>query len=222
MMGLVTSSVHTSPQPNTTAAPDGGEQPSGWDVRRTRRLAEYERAALELFAARGFREVTIDDVADTTGVSARTLFRYFPTKEDFLLGMPRRGTVRLLERINHLAPSDTPEQAVWDLIIEGLVADPPDANVMNLWRAAAAGAPEVVARVTGERVQLLFTALADYFARSLGVDLAVDPLPRVMAGGMVGVEHALLQALGRSSADLPEIIETASRAMHVRSRRSVD
>ncbi|MDO8389855.1 MAG: TetR family transcriptional regulator [Actinomycetota bacterium] len=194
----------------------GSEQRSGWDVRRTLRLAEYERAALELFAARGFREVTIDDVAEAAGVSARTLFRYFPTKEDFLLGMPRRGTVRLAARIAQLAPSDTPEQAVWDLILEGLATDPPDAKVMNLWRAAAAGAPEVVARVTGERVELLFTTLADYFARSLGVDLAVDPLPRVMAGGMVGVEHALLQSLGRSTADLPEIIAAASRALHVR------
>lgn len=193
---------------------------SGWDVRRNRRLAEYETAALQLFAARGFRDVTIDDVAEVAGVSSRTLFRYFPTKEDFLLGMPRRGTNRLAERIGQLAPSDSPEQAAWDLILQGYAMDPPDATVMNLWRAAAAGAPEVVARVTGERLQTLYLALADYFARSLGVDLADDPLPRVMAGGMVGVEHALIETLGRSTADLPEIIEAASRALHVQPRRS--
>ena len=182
------------------------------------RLAEYERTALQLFATRGFREVTIDDVAEAAGVSARTLFRYFPSKDDFLLGMPRRGTDRLVARIQLLAPSDTPEQAAWDVILQGFAADPPDASTMNLWRAAATGAPDVVAKVTGERVQRLYVALADYFARSLGVDLHDDPLPRVMAGGMVGVEYALLETLGRSTADLPQIIEAAGRALHVSPR----
>ena len=32
--------------------------------------------AIELFAARGFDEVSVDDVAAATGISRRTLFRY--------------------------------------------------------------------------------------------------------------------------------------------------
>ncbi|MUL49520.1 mycofactocin system transcriptional regulator [Mycobacterium sp. CBMA293] len=36
--------------------------------------------ALELFATRGFDDVSVDDVAHAAGISRRTLFRYFSTK----------------------------------------------------------------------------------------------------------------------------------------------
>jgi TetR/AcrR family transcriptional regulator, regulator of mycofactocin system len=36
--------------------------------------------AIELFAARGFDEVSVDDVAHAAGIARRTLFRYYPSK----------------------------------------------------------------------------------------------------------------------------------------------
>jgi AcrR family transcriptional regulator len=42
------------------------------------------RAALELFAERGYDETTLADIADAAGVSTRTIFAYFPGKEDIL------------------------------------------------------------------------------------------------------------------------------------------
>ena len=36
--------------------------------------------ALELFAARGFAEVSVDDVAQAAGIGRRTLFRYYASK----------------------------------------------------------------------------------------------------------------------------------------------
>ena len=38
--------------------------------------------AMGLFARKGFNEATMEEIADASGVSLRTVFRYFPTKND--------------------------------------------------------------------------------------------------------------------------------------------
>jgi AcrR family transcriptional regulator len=49
-------------------------------------------AAMELFLARGFDEVTIAEIARAAGVSRKTIFNYFPAKEDLVFhdGRERR------------------------------------------------------------------------------------------------------------------------------------
>ncbi|QYN39598.1 TetR/AcrR family transcriptional regulator [Pseudonocardia sp. DSM 110487] len=44
------------------------------------------RTAVELFAAKGYDDTTLDEVAAAAGVSRRTLFNYFRSKEDLALG----------------------------------------------------------------------------------------------------------------------------------------
>ena len=41
-------------------------------------------AALNLFSANGYDETTTDEIAESAGLSPRTFFRYFPTKESVL------------------------------------------------------------------------------------------------------------------------------------------
>lgn len=48
--------------------------------------AQITSTALELFARHGFDETTVDDVAAELGINRRTLFRYFPSKNDLVWG----------------------------------------------------------------------------------------------------------------------------------------
>ena len=60
------------------------------------------RTAIELFAAKGYDNTTLDEVAAAAGVSRRTLFNYFRSKEDLaLISLYERGELiaaRLAER----------------------------------------------------------------------------------------------------------------------------
>lgn len=48
---------------------------------RAKTRSELAAAALALFQAQGFDVTTVEDVADRAGVSRRTFFRYFPSKQ---------------------------------------------------------------------------------------------------------------------------------------------
>src|SRR5256884_4852558 len=57
--------------------------------RRQRRSAEIRerlfRAALQLFAQKGFLETTVEDITEAADVGKGTFFNYFPSKDHILL-----------------------------------------------------------------------------------------------------------------------------------------
>lgn len=89
-----------------------------WD--RTRQLASQEilETALRLFTEQGYDETPVAQIAREAGVSQRTLFRYFGTKEDLLGGGQERFSQVLAETI-----SEQPAEAdVWEVLRAGIAA----------------------------------------------------------------------------------------------------
>lgn len=76
------------------------QAPSLRERNKARARAEIAAAALRLFTDRGFGGVTIDEIVSAAGVSRRTFFRYFETKEDALLADYPELNVRLSEGLS--------------------------------------------------------------------------------------------------------------------------
>jgi AcrR family transcriptional regulator len=85
--------------------------------------------AMRLFAARGFDAVTVADVARAADVSEKTVFNYFPAKEDLVLhgGEERRAA-----------------------LIEAIRTRPPGASIVEPFRA---GTVEFIDRVQHDPVE---------------------------------------------------------------------
>jgi AcrR family transcriptional regulator len=57
------------------------------------------RAALRLFARRGFDAVTVADIARAAKVSEKTVFNYFPAKEDLVFGAGMQRVAALIDAV---------------------------------------------------------------------------------------------------------------------------
>ncbi|MEV7526810.1 TetR family transcriptional regulator [Streptomyces sp. NPDC091371] len=85
---------------------------------RKRRLVSNEltEAALQLLAVKGFDAVTVDEIVAAAGVSKRTFFRYFASKEDvvvqFLADMGTGIRAELAARPAQETPSESLRHAI--------------------------------------------------------------------------------------------------------------
>ena len=74
--------------------------------------AEITRRAISLFVERGYDEVTVDEIAAAAGISARTFFRYFPSKSDVLRQHQRFLFDRLTRTLAARPRSESPSVAL--------------------------------------------------------------------------------------------------------------
>lgn len=80
--------------------------------RRSQTRHEIAAAALELFARDGYDAVGLDAVAEESGVSLRTLYRYFPTKDELLSPIVAEGTAGLADRLAERPADESLVEAV--------------------------------------------------------------------------------------------------------------
>lgn len=81
---------------------------------RQKAVLQVSRAAVELFAAHGYTETTVRQIADAAGVSVRSFHRFFATKEDAVSPVLDAGWESFVEAFA-ARPADEP-------IADGLVA----------------------------------------------------------------------------------------------------
>src|SRR3954469_25609239 len=65
---------------------------------------QIARVAMTLFLERGFDTVTVAEVADAADVSEKTVFNYFPAKEDLVFPDGEQRWAALLEAIETRPP----------------------------------------------------------------------------------------------------------------------
>ncbi|MFK0206303.1 TetR family transcriptional regulator [Agrobacterium sp. NPDC090283] len=89
--------------------------------------ASIAARALALFDQKGFDGVTVDDIAAASGISRRSFFRYFPTKEDVVVGSHAAFGPRVTEALI-VRPQD---EGVWlslrrafDVLADNVERDP--------------------------------------------------------------------------------------------------
>jgi AcrR family transcriptional regulator len=64
-------------------------------------------AAMQLFSTRGFDAVTVADVAEAAGVSEKTVFNYFPAKEDLFFDEADHREQALVADLRARAPGES-------------------------------------------------------------------------------------------------------------------
>ncbi|MGV0067627.1 TetR family transcriptional regulator [Mycobacterium colombiense] len=106
------------------ANPSQDVEPSATIATRSREFAkefvarQIEEAAISLFAERGYENVTVADIADAIGVSRRTFFRYFASKDEVLRAHAIRLHARVLRALERRPPDEPAAVALCNAFLD--------------------------------------------------------------------------------------------------------
>jgi AcrR family transcriptional regulator len=176
-------------------------------------------AALRLVAARGFDDVTIEDIAAAADVSPRTFFNYFGSKEDVVVN-PDPGRV---ERLKVLLAQHSADEPPLMVIEEALIAQLDEVTDrreewllrLRLVREIPSLTPHHLAAFDAlERV------LVEDVAERTGLDASVDIYPALAgSAAMAAIRAAIMRwGAGDGRTSLPELVREAFTAL----RRGLD
>lgn len=172
------------------------------------------RTAIELFAATGFDEVTISQVADAAGVSKMTVTNYFPRKEDLVFDRAEAIIASLADAAAARAPGESLLAAIRRDYAERIAAGdvtlgPPTATFARMVQNS-----HVLSSRLREIADLTERALGDAIAAETGAD---DPQQRIVAAQFVSVHRVLFAESarrildGQSPDDIRQVLAAAAR-----------
>jgi AcrR family transcriptional regulator len=164
--------------------------PPSRESRRSASGLAIEMAALELFLDRGAEAVTAEDIAAAAGISRRTFFRYFGSKDDVLAAAPTRSLLRTMNEFR--------ERPVDESLAEALVATaraataPPDEiELMRLSGLVMARCPDAWGRALMRLRQstdaLFANAVAERLRHAGRSDDGAEVIGAALAGAVVQI-----------------------------------
>jgi AcrR family transcriptional regulator len=167
--------------------------------RKTREL--IAETARQLFAERGFEQVTVTEIAREAEVSPATVFNYFPTKEDLFYSRLEAFEDELLTAIRERAAG----QSVVDAFAGFLLGQ---GGVLTMDAPEADEQLRTITRIITESPALLARErqVFDRYAQTLAALLAEetgakpdDSVPRVVANALLGLHRALIDQVRREA-----------------------
>jgi AcrR family transcriptional regulator len=189
---------------------------------RTRRLAQTEltSVAQDLFVAQGYDGTTVDQIAAAAGMSKRTFFRYFPSKDDLVIGKYDLFADRMAEALDE-RPSDEP---VWESLrrLFDMTLDYVDDDHQRARNEAmdeiVRSTPQLHARYL-EKMQRVQQLLISRVAARLGGhdNDTADPRPAAIVGAAFACAQAARQAWFASDRTEPfgRYLDNAMSTLHV-------
>ena len=188
------------------------------EEKKGRTRAELSAAAHELFAEVGFDSATADAIADRAGVSRRTFFRYFETKEAVFFADDEARFARFERELAERSKDETAFASVRRLLLElagELMLDRKRARLHHrlLASSKSLSAHDLELDMRWE------AAIAEALAkdpRSAAAALLPAPLgAKMMAGAIMGVVRAGLRDWfeGGARGDLVERAQFAFQAL---------
>jgi AcrR family transcriptional regulator len=141
--------------------------------------------ALELFAKQGYEHTTIAEIADAAEVSRRTIFTYFPSKEDILFYDLTEVEEHLEQALRERPEGTTALDVLREFIVGSLTPD--SAQVL---RKCIVADDEMLKRNERARYAPLERLMAKAIAEDL--DTTVDDIrPQIVAGSIFAAFNTL-------------------------------
>jgi AcrR family transcriptional regulator len=152
------------------------------------------RSAVELVAERGLAQSTVEEIAEAAGVSTRTFFNYFPTKESAVLGIHPEEADYVAGRLRDRPVEETPTEALRACLREYAERLAADKGLWKLRRSIVLRDPSMFAALASASTAVE-RAVAVALAERMGVDPAEDIRPMLLtsvtwAAFTVGLSHS--------------------------------